>query len=165
MFSKTICFVTTSNTLVLLLYCNKVVLLFQSFLVIVVWLKWPIFEMTYLWNDLSMKWPIYEMTYLWNDLSMKWPSIRCVSIKCPNTKYIQSGTDLSKNGNEKLVVEDWRTLESISDTIITPSSCILLIVYKVQRNLTLVQTLIFIILYLCNPRDWSNLGIKHFPEI
>ena len=35
------------------------------------WKIYPVYEMSYLWNVLSMKCPIYEMSYLWNVLFMK----------------------------------------------------------------------------------------------
>ena len=43
----------------------------MSYLWIVLSMKCPIYEMSYLWNVLSMKCPFYEMSYLWNVLSMK----------------------------------------------------------------------------------------------
>ncbi len=37
-------------------------------------MKWPIYEMTNLWNDQFMKWPIYEMTIKWtiNEMTNSW---------------------------------------------------------------------------------------------
>ena len=61
-------------------------------------MKWPIYDMNFLWNVWSMKlpimnWPIYAMTYLWIDLTMKWPIYE--SMKCPIYKMTYLWNDLS----------------------------------------------------------------------
>ena len=52
-------------------------------------MKWPIYEMSYLWNVLSFKCPMYEMSFLWYVLSMRRPIYEMsylwivLSMKCP----------------------------------------------------------------------------------
>ena len=45
-------------------------------------MKCPVFEISCLWNVLSMKYPVYKMSCLWDNLSVK--CLLCnVFIKCP----------------------------------------------------------------------------------
>ena len=48
-------------------------------------IKCPFYEMSYLWNVLSMNFFFYEMSCLSNSQSMILLSIKCLSMKCPNT--------------------------------------------------------------------------------
>ena len=75
------------------------------------WKIFSVYEMSYLWNVLSMKFPIYEMSvyemsvyemsvyemsfyemfYLWNVVSKKCLSMKCPSMKCHNARFTPSG--------------------------------------------------------------------------
>ena len=37
----------------------------------VLFMKFPVYEISYLWNVMSMKCPVYEMSCLWDNLSVK----------------------------------------------------------------------------------------------
>ena len=53
------------------------------------WKIFSVYEMSNLWNVLSMNCPVYELSYLWNVLSMKCPEYEMsylrnvIAMKCP----------------------------------------------------------------------------------